>query len=194
MKKTANYILVGLVILALLGVGYFGYTLYPKWNNYPQITSDTVYLKDTIPHIIWDTVPWYSLVLDTIIYTDTNFVNIDTGVVLKDYFAWHSYTRNWEDSLLSVTLHDVVSRNKFGGNEFTYKILRPQQIITNVTNKYFYSRYLLIGAELPLSEAKHLNLNIELTYVTNKWYGGVGYNSVLNSPTIKGGVTIKKWN
>jgi hypothetical protein len=189
--KVSNYIIVGLVILALLGVGYFGYTLYPRWNKCPEITSDTVYLKDTVSHVILDTVPWYHLVVDTVIYTDTNFINIDTGAILKDYFAWHSYTRTWEDSLLAVTLHDIVSQNKFGGNEFTYKILRPQTIIQNVMKNNIYKKYILVGTGFTMKDREGVDL--DAMYVNRRFYFGVGYNANVNSISFKGGITVLSW-
>ena len=191
--RTRDYILVGLVLLALLGCGYFGYTLYPKHNPCPQTASDTVYVYDTAWHTITDTVPWYIVKHDSIVYRDTVFKDVDTAEILKDYYAIHYYTRFWQDTLIAVTKHDVISKNDFISSELTYKLLKPVTIINNVINNVFYSRYITFGTDLPFKQVQHMNVNIDVMYVTSKYYLGVGYNSELNCPTIKGGVTIFKF-
>ena len=149
MKKTGSYILIGLVLLALAGVFYAGYTVYPKVKPCPQILHDTVYVKDTTVHYIRDTIPYYIVRLDTIIHYDTIPMDVDTAEILRDYFAMKSFTRTWTDSLLTVTLKDVVSRNSFVDNTFSYTILRPQQVINNIIN-ISPPRYLIVGAGMPL--------------------------------------------
>lgn len=190
-KLGVREIVVLIVVLFLLFAGvWVGYRIYPAQHPCPEITTDTVIVYDTIIHNIPDTIPYYIVKTDTIIYTDTVFKDIDTMAILKDYYAWHHYTRQWEDSLLSVELHDVVTQNRFGGNEFTYKILRPQTIITNVINNTRYSRYIIIGVDLPFKQVEHLNLNLDIMYVTDKYYFGTGYNTGLKCMTVKGGVNI----
>jgi hypothetical protein len=178
------------VLLALLGIGYLGYTLYPKYNKCPDIASDTILIKDTVIHYIPDSIPYYIVQYDSIVYHDTVFKNVDTAEILKDYFATHFYTRNWTDSLLTVTLKDQISRNSFGNNVFSYKILRDQQVINNVINNVSYSRYITFGVDVPFKQVEHMNLNIDVLYVTNRYYLGIGYNSELNCPTIKGGIPV----
>ena len=140
-----------------------------------------------------DTVPWYIVKHDSIVYRDTVFKDVDTANILKDYFAIHYYTRFWQDTLIAVTKHDVISKNDFISSELTYKLLKPVTIINNVINNVFYSRYITFGTDLPFKQVQHMNVNIDVMYVTSKYYLGVGYNSELNCPTIKGGVTIFKF-
>lgn len=191
MKKTGSYILIGLVFLALAGLFYTGYTTYPKVNPCPQTARDTVYIRDTIVYYIPDTIPYYDIHLDTITHNDTIPIEIDTSAILKDYFAKHYYTRTWEDTLLTVTLQDVISQNTPTSNIFTYKILRPQTIVTNITNNYSYGKYLIAGVDIPMRDVKYAN--IDVMFVTRRWYAGAGYNISLNSPTIKGGITLFKF-
>lgn len=188
--KSNDYIVVGLIILALLGVGYFGYTMYPKINKCPETASDTVYVHDTAWHTIQDTVPWYIVKYDSIIYRDTVFKDVDTTAILKDYYAIHYYTRLWQDTLIAVTKHDAISKNDFISSELTYKLLKPMTVINNVTNNNLYSRYIIFGVDLPFKQVKHMNINIDAMYVTSRYYLGVGYNSELNCPTVKGGITM----
>jgi|WetSurSiteA1Bulk_404760.scaffolds.fasta_scaffold03812_2 hypothetical protein len=191
MKKTLNYIVVGLVLLALAGIFFAGYSVYPKVNKCPQTARDTVYVRDTTIYYIKDTIPYYDIHRDTVIYNDTIPVNIDTSAILEDYFAFHYFTRTWTDSLLTVTLTDVVSRNSLLDNTFAYTILRPQQVINNVINNYSYGKYIIAGVDVPMKDIKYVN--IDVMFVTRRWYAGVGYNIYLNSPTLKAGATLFKF-
>ena len=191
MLKTKDYIVIGLVVLALLGVGYFGFTLYPKFNPCPEQYIDTLYIYDTVEHHIIDTVPYYIVNTDTVIYRDTVFKNVDTAVILKDYFALHTYVRLWWDSTLKVTLLDTISQNKPAGNTFVYKLLKPQVVNNNVTNVYNYSKYLTVGLSTILKDLTYTG--VEVDYVTSQWYGGVGYNMGMKGITVRAGGTIKKF-
>ena len=191
MKKTLNYILVGLVLIALFGVGYLGYTIYPRQHPCPTTQTDTIYVYDTIPHYIPDTIPYYVVVRDTIFYPDTIPAVVDTLSILKQFYASYYYTRTWEDSLLTATIKDVITENKPIDNIFTYKILRPQTIVTNITNNYSYGKYIIAGVDVPMKDIKYVN--IDVMFVTKRWYTGVGYNIKLNSPTIKAGATLFKF-
>ena len=190
MLKTSDYIVIGGMVLLLLLCEYVGYTIYPKVHPCPEHTSDTLYVYDTVEHHIIDTVPYYIVKTDTVIYRDTVFKDVDTAEILKDYFALHVYERLWLDSTLKVTLLDTISQNKPQGNTFTYQLLKPQTNVTNVTNIYNYTRYITAGLDIPLKDFSYVNL--EILYVSPKWYGGVGYNINLKTPTLKAGVTIKK--
>ena len=191
MNKTKDYIVIGLVILALLGVGYFGFTLYPKFNPCPEQYIDTLYIYDTVEHHIIDTVPYYIVKTDTVIYRDTVFKDVDTAEILKNYFALHVYERLWLDSTLKVTLMDTISQNKPQGNTFVYKLLKPQVVNNNVTNVYNYSKYLTVGLSTILKDLTYTG--VEVDYVTSQWYGGVGYNMGMKGITVRAGGTIKKF-
>ena len=193
MSKTVNYIVVGFVLLGLLGVFYFGYTLYPKFNKCPQITSDTVYVKDTVWYYIPDTIPYYIVKHDTVFYPDSIPMIVDTMAILKDYYAMHEQEREWKDSLLVVNLIDRISQNKTIDNVFTYKILRPQTVIHNEVINKTVSHYIGLGLDIPIKQIKPFIPNVELVYTAPKFYIGAGYNGGLNCPTIKGGSTILRW-
>jgi len=153
LNKTANYIVVGLVLVALAGVFYFGYTMYPKFNKCPQNAPDTVYVHDTVTHVIPDSIPYLVVKHDSIKYRDKVWIDsivqankVDTAMILAEFYALHYYTRHWNDTLLSVTQRDVLSENRFIESSFTYKLLRPLQIINNVNNHYTtYNKYLYVG-------------------------------------------------
>jgi len=192
MGKTANYIVVGLVLLALLGCGYFGYTIYPRLNKCPDIASDTIVIRDTVPHTIPDTIPYYIVKYDSIVYRDTIFKDVDTAAILKDHFAIHYYERSWQDSSLSVLLKDVISQNQPISNEFTYKILRPQTVIHNEYSSYSYSRYVTAGLNFLLNDLSYTG--IEMNYIAPTWQGGMGYNFKMKAVTarITGTIVVLK--
>ena len=191
MGKTANYIVVGLVILALLGCMYFGYTMYPKINKCPDIIADTVIIKDTVSHTIPDTIPYYVIKYDSIVYHDTVFKDVDTVEILKDYYAEHYYTRYWNDTLIMVTQHDMLSENKFKESNFAYKLLKPVTVINNVTKNKYYSKYITLGVDFPLKDMKQIDVEIQL--INKDWYLGVGYNNGIKGISIKGGATVLSW-
>ena len=191
MKDTLKYALLVIITVALMFTGgWVGYKMYPA--SHPCIvTSDTVYVYDTIEHTILDTVPYYVVELDTIVYRDTVFKDVDTANILKDYYALHYYTRTWEDSLLTVTLRDEISENKPMSNIFVYKILRPQVIVENVVNNYSYTRYLLAGFGMSVTEQMFPDVNV--MYVSRSWYGGAEYNIRDKSFALKGGMVIGRF-
>ena len=180
-------------ILLLFAVGFFtGYKVYPTIHKCPQIAQDTLYVYDTLIHVIPDTIPYLVVVKDSIVIRDTVFKDVDTVAILKDYYAEHYYTRYWRDTLLLVTQHDVLSQNKFLESEFTYKLLKPRQIIFNTNYVTIYSRYLYFDIELPFKDFKYSTTGV--TYAFPAGQAGVGYNWGLKSLTVKGGIKIKKWD
>jgi len=189
-SKQKNWI-VAVAVLIILGLFfYLGYKAWPKWN--PTVTvSDTIYVHDTTYHNIVDSFPYYIVKRDTIIYFDTVFKDVDTAAILKDHFALHVYSRTWEDTLLKVNLRDTVTRNGFLHSDFSYNILRPQQVIYSVINNYSYSRYVYAGISLNMPDFKYSDLS--LFYAFSEGYIGVGYLPLKNGLSIKGGLRIAKF-
>jgi hypothetical protein len=138
--------------------------------------------------------------LDTIIYSDTVFKDVDTAAILKDYFATHVYNRDWQDSLLQVSLIDKVSRNNFTDSRFTYKILRPQEInYTTIDNSIHYSKYVFLGASLPLSPVKYSGvsnmsyLSLSGLYAFPKGYIELTYQPYTKIITLGSGLRLFKF-
>lgn len=190
-NKTKNTITAIAILIILLAVFVFGYKTYPRLNPPPHTTSEIIYVRDTIPHIIIDTMPWYDYIPDTIIYQDTNFTNIDTGKILRDHFALHVYNRPWEDSLIQISLKDTITQNRPLGSTLTYKILRPQEITYNTTNTYNYSKYLYVGIDIPVRNIEYADFG--LFYAFSRGYTGIGYSPALKSISIKGGFRVAKF-
>jgi hypothetical protein len=189
--KYRNYLIGFVVLIALLLTSYIVGCQRGKKLVNPNIVTHTVILHDTTTHHIIDKVPYYIIKHDSIEVTDTFFTKVDTTVILKDYFSKHYYTRNWEDSLISVTMKDVISENKPIDNTFSYKILRDQVITTtNVDNSVHYQKYFTLGLDVPIKNVNYIEL--EGIYVWQKGYIGVGYSPQLKSFDIKlGGVLFK---
>jgi hypothetical protein len=193
MSKDLKNVLLGAALALFLIAGIWGgYRLYPSLHPCNTQAPDTIYVHDTVFHYIPDTIPYYIVKLDSIVYRDTVFKDVDTAAILKDYYAPHYYERIWRDTALTVILKDVIAENKSIANTFTYQITRPQQIIIQQP-EVTYSRYITFGAGLPFKNAKHMTLDLDLTFVTPKYYFGAGYNGELNCPSIKAGVTVARF-
>ena len=196
--KDAKELLYGIIVVLVLFLFVF-----IKGCNYgktrvhcPEIRSDTILVHDTITHTIIDTFPYYIAVRDTIFFRDTIYGDIDTAQILKNYFAVNVYTRSWQDSLLDVTLQDYISENKPVRNVFTYKILRPQQVIINeVDNSITYNKYLYGGITLPVSPFKNINyISLDVIYAFPKGYFGAMWQPEINTFSAKFGVKLLQWH
>jgi len=166
-----------------------GCNYHKNHSKCPEITTNTVIIHDTIIHNIVDTFPYYIVKTKEIIYRDTILREVDTANILRDYFAYHIYDRNWKDSLITVDLRDTVTENKFLRNEFTYKILRPQTIINYTQdNSVTYNSYLYGGLSIPINNINDIELNGLLTFP--KAYIGMGYQPNIETFNVKLGVKL----
>ena len=187
MIKTIKYIFVLLIVAAILVTASI---IKPcnifKCNN-TIVHTDTVYLYDTVTHYII-TPP--IVIKDTIIYTDTIPANIDTLAILKEYYAYHYYTRNWSDENIEIALKDVLTQNNFFDSNLSYKILRPQTIINNTYTTNVYSKGLYAGISTNPFSLKHSS--IDLLYLNNRFMYGIGYMPYYNGIQFKAYINIKK--
>jgi len=180
-KKNAVLLLGSLAVFVMFVCFVSGCNYHKNHSKCPEITTNTVIIHDTIIYQIADTIPFYIQKTDTIIYTETIIQPVDTAEILKNYFALHVYNRHWEDSLLSVNLRDTVTQNRFMGNDFNYRILRPQTIInTIVDNSVKYNSCLYFGLDIFCPNMEYSE--IALFYASRKSLLGIGY-----APLAKGG-------
>lgn len=196
-KKNAVLLLGGLAIFVMFACFVSGCNYHKKRFKCPEITTNTVIIHDTLIHQIVDTFPYYISHTDTVIYTETVIQPVDTAAILRDYFAVHIYDRDWlgmegNDSILTVSIKDSISQNRSIGNEFTYRILRPQTI-TNTTqdNSIHYNSYLYGGLDLPLPNLEYAS--VDVLYAFSRGYLGFGYIPLQKGLSIKGGVKIAKF-
>lgn len=195
MKKAGTIIIIVALIALLAGAFWGGYKYFPKRNPYPEVTVDTFYIKDTTTHTIPDKPPEYIVKWKDRIVRDKAWIDsivkanhVDTANILADFFDIYVYERSWGDTLVSVFVIDSISQNKSIGNIFTYKILRPQQIIQQ--NTYFntnYARYVYLGVDIP---ATVNSFNPELLYAFRRGYMGIGYQSNQKTISLKAGIKL----
>jgi len=191
-KKNAALLFGSLAIFVMFACFVSGCNYHKNHFKCPEITTHTVILHDTLIHQIVDTFPYYISHTDTVIYTDTIIEPVDTAAILRDYFAYHIYNRQWQDSLLQVNLWDTITENRFLHNEFTYRILRPQTIInTTQDNSITYNKYLLLGISVPFKNIEYTEFSVLSTF--RKGYLGIGYLPMQGGISIKGGVSMFKW-
>jgi hypothetical protein len=191
MDKAVKYIVLAAIVLLLAGAFIGGCSWHKKYRPCPEVFTHTVILHDTVIHHIKDTVPYYIVRRDSIVYRDTVFQDIDTAAILRNFYALHYYTRTWEDSLLFAKSEDAISQNEFVDNKFSYKILRPQSITyTTVDNSISYSKYLYAGVSIPIKDIKYADLS--LSYAFRRGFVGVGYSPMQNGFSLKTGLTIIK--
>ena len=190
--KNLKFILGGLVVLALLGLGFCGgYKTYPYRNPCPVIQRDTIYVYDTLTHEIPK--PYPVPVLDTV-YLPGNTIpqDVDTAAILKDYYSYHAYNRTVEDSNIRIAIKDTLSKNNYVGSSIWYTLLKPSTTIVNtVDNRVYYNKYVTFGFDAPIKNVDYSEL--EVLFVAPKWYGGLGYTPIQNSVSIKAGMTLFKF-
>ena len=182
--------------LVLLGLAfYLGYRSYPRLHP-TVIESDTILTYDSFPYIIHDTIPQWET--DSIMYRDQawmdsvlNSFKVDTAEILRNYYSYFHYQKEWRDTNFVATLNYGITENKPIYEDFVYKILRPQQVINNIINNYFYSRYLYIGLSVPIKDLKYAE--IEGLFAFKKGYLGLSYGPHIKSVNIKGGISLFKF-
>jgi len=171
---------------------WLGFKAHERFRPCPEIRRDTVYVYDTIIRIIPDTIPYYYVTIDSLVIRDTIPRIVDTTQILLDYFMYHYYTRTWEDTLIKVTLSDVVTENKFLDATFSYKLLKPVQVINNSITNFNYSSYLYLGGSVPVNDIKLASTDV---YFANKQLLlGVGYIPYSKGVRVTAGFKLIKFN
>lgn len=74
---------------------------------------------------------------------------VDTSAIIKDYFTKYTANYTFRDSSIEAEVTDTIFKNSSVGMSFSYKNLRPTQIITNnvITQEKLRNK-LYIGASL----------------------------------------------
>jgi len=192
LKKNAALLLGSLAIFLMFACFVSGCCYHKNHRKCPEIITNTVIIHDTLIRNIVDSFPYYIVKTNTIIKRDTIPRIIDTAKILKDYYAYHVYNRKWQDTLIQVSIQDTVTENRFLGNNFNYRILRPQTIINNTQdNSITYNSYLYGGIDLILPNMEYAS--IDVLYAFSRGYLGFGYIPLQKGVSLKGGVNLFKW-
>lgn len=91
------------------------------------ITTDTVYIHDTTIHVL--KTHNFKVVYDTIVLPST----IDTGLVINDYYTNRIVVDSLVDSLVAINIVDSLVRCELNHRTLSYRLLKPQQVITTTT-------------------------------------------------------------
>lgn len=167
----------------------------------PTITTTTVTVHDTVPHEIPTYYPWYIKGDDSIVYVhDSIPAVIDSAEVIKDYYAQHYSTSQFEDSLLLVNESYMLTQNKYYPIDFKYKYKGATTIInSSIDNSVNFARYLYLGASLPVFPAKantisNINfIGLDLIYAAPKMYIRAGWIPYTKTYTLGTGVKLFKF-
>jgi hypothetical protein len=167
---TKNWIIAGMALIILTGIFFLGYSRYPVWNKPSQSTHDSIFIHDTVPKIIPDSFPYYIEKKVAVKYRDSVWMDsvikanrVDTtGIfnIYREYYSLNYYDRNWQDTLVQITIHDMITENMPADNNFTYKLLKPLTVIDNSTTTNLYTKYIYLGGSITLPDSKYSNLGV----------------------------------
>lgn len=197
-----NYLIqAGVFIIIFLLTFFFGCQHGKKIKVCPTITTTTITVHDTVPHEIPTYYPWYIKGDDSIVYVhDSIPIVIDSAEVIKDYYAQHYSSSQFEDSLLLVNESYMLTQNKYYPIDFKYKYKGATTIINNsVDNSTNYARYIYLGASLPVFPAKantisNINyIGLNGLYAFPKGYAEIIYQPYTKIFTLGAGVKLFKF-
>jgi len=192
-KKALIYIGIGL----LIGVVLSGYVVKKCTGVSDNDTySDTLTVYDSIPVYFADTVPVPYIVYDSIplTYYDTIPVYesiplpLDTAEVIADYYRARVYKDTIEDKDLQFFLQETVSANRIINRQTGYRILRPQQVITNK----HYNNAIYGGLQVYYT-GNDAGVAGMITYSGEKFTGSAGYDPIRKGVFLGGGIKILSW-
>lgn len=167
---TKNWIIIVLSLIILTGVFFLGYSRYPVWHKQEVAKCDTIILHDTVIHTIIDSFPYYKLRVDSIKYKDPKWMDSVIAANIKDtlglesffndYYALHYYNRSWNDTLIEISIGDLITENKPTHNNFSYRFLKPIEVHTTTTIVNNYSKYIYLAGSVSLPDSKYSNFGL----------------------------------
>jgi hypothetical protein len=189
MKLQLKLIIAASVVIIVLSL-VLGYQIGRKTVNQPENNTQTVFLYDTaLVFLPSDTIflPSDTLYMppDTI---TIHPIPVDTAAILKDYNTKYIYNWTNQDSNIIIRGNTQIHKNRIVGNDVNYQCLQPQTVITNTSTVNNYNSSIMLGFDIPVSEARHIEL--ETLYIRKRGYIGIGYTPMLKSLSIKAGVTL----
>jgi hypothetical protein len=151
---------------------------------------DTTYIYDTLLYEMYDTIPVPVQVVenltyefyDTITIYDTIPIAEDTTDIIKDYYRLRIYNEVFADDNLEFHLFEQVGANRVLKRSTSYRILRPDKIITK------HHQYLYGGVSLYPNGA-----SVNLLYSNQRFIGGLGYDPMNKGIFVTGGLHLLSW-
>lgn len=169
-NSTKNWIIGILFLIVLIGTWIFGYTRYPVWHPQEHGSDSIVYIYDTTPHGIPDSFPFYVIIKDSIKYRDPIWMDsviqankVDTSslnTIFREFYSFNYYTRIWQDTLVQISINDMITENRPDDNNFSYKLLKPLTIIDNTTTTNIYTKYLYLAGSVTLPDSKYSSFGL----------------------------------
>lgn len=180
-------VLIGII---LLGIGLAG-----GWFLRPHVTgsttNDTTLVYDTAVYEIIDTIPYPVPVpvqivenithefYDTLTIYDTIPIPIDTAGIIADYYRLRIYNDIIADDNLEFHLWEQVGANRVLKRSTSYRILRPDKIVTR------YPQSVYIGAMI-----YDTGLAPMVTFTDQKYYLSAGFDPFNFTWFVGGGVKL----
>lgn len=186
-------IIIFILMLIPSMVGFYAGYEFKKNHTPPNYQTDTVTVVDSTILLKYDSA---LQVINTqgpdTFWKITPPVNyptpiVDTAFILKNYNAWFVYADSVRNKEIALSIIDTVTANKIIGRKLSYKILRPDSIITvettkTITNKEVASG-LFVGTQVGAIGSNML-VAPHLLYVTKKKLAfSLGYELVNKTPT-----------
>lgn len=195
-----NFLKTGIYTVVFLILLYFSFKMgynYRSDNSVSLLKEvDTVFIKDTFKYVIYDKVPEYILIRDSVKYRDEVWADsvirvnkVDTLELLRKYYAVHYYIRSWTDSLISIIRHDAISENDFIDSKIEYEFLQPRSIVRNI--QYSYNQYLYGGITIPFGNFNYTGLQI--SYAGSRFATGLIYQPGIKTLSLSLGGVIKSF-
>ena len=145
-----NIIWLLLFFACLASMFFVGYKVHEDISNTGRDTTRTIVQRfDSTIHVITSTPGTTSTNEHTIIKSDSTVYMvpvIDTAAIhqiIESWFTHYYYAQTLRDSNIEATISDSIAQNRITHRKFSYKILRPDSIVTltitqpkNNTNLY----------------------------------------------------------
>ena len=139
------------------------------------VTSDTIYVKDTNTYtgIVKNN---YSNTYPVEVIERYVPANIDSLAIAKAYYNSYVYARSFDDTLITWSMIDTVSENRFSPfSKMSYKLKRP---VTTIVNNYVPAKRFNVYAGMRSAFSAN---TLEFTPVVGiqtktQWQFDLGYN------------------
>lgn len=150
----------------------------------PEVTTQTVYIRDTMPREIIK--PDIVTLVEKIQVPVPN--DVDTAAILADYFARNIYERKWENEEVRIWVTDTLQWNKLIPGSLMYSILRPTAI--NTTTVRYNEKYLTLEGILPVQDP--FNPGVRFSY-SSRYIYSITFKPVTQGVEVGFGFKILRW-